>query len=108
VLVDGHPELSCLVLPVQVVGRAITTIEGLADGSTLHPLQQAFWDRQGLQCGFCTPGVLMTLVAYLRDHPAAAEEDIRDAISGNICRCTGYETIIDAALQSASVIRESR
>jgi aerobic-type carbon monoxide dehydrogenase small subunit (CoxS/CutS family) len=108
VLIDGEPVRSCLMFAGQADGRAITTVEGLAatDG-TLHPLQQAFWDCHGLQCGFCTPGVLMTLVAYLRDHPGALEDDIRDAISGNICRCTGYETIVDAALQAASALRES-
>jgi len=108
VLIEGEPVRSCLMFAGQADGRAITTVEGLAatDG-TLHPLQQAFWDRHGLQCGFCTPGVLMTLVAYLRDHPDALEDDIRGAISGNICRCTGYETIVDAALQAASALRES-
>lgn len=109
VLVDGQPLRACLMFAGQASGTQITTVEGLAapDG-TLHPLQQAFWDRHGLQCGFCTPGVLMTLVAYLREQPDADESDIRDAISGNICRCTGYETIVDAALDAVQVMRSPR
>jgi carbon-monoxide dehydrogenase small subunit len=109
VLIDGQPVRSCLLFAGQADGREIMTVEGLAaaDG-TLHPLQQAFWDRHGLQCGFCTPGILMTLVAFLRDQPGAREDDIRDAISGNICRCTGYETIVDAALQAVSACGEVR
>jgi carbon-monoxide dehydrogenase small subunit len=109
VLIDGQPVRSCLMFAAQADGCEVTTVEGLAaaDG-TLHPLQQAFWERHGLQCGFCTPGVLMTLVAYLRDHPGAGEHDIRDAMSGNICRCTGYETIVDAALQAAAAVSGGR
>jgi len=109
VLIDGQPVRSCLMFAAQADGCEVTTVEGLAaaDG-TLHPLQQAFWARHGLQCGFCTPGVLMTLVAYLRDHLGAGEDDIRDAISGNICRCTGYETIVDAALQAAAAVSGGR
>jgi carbon-monoxide dehydrogenase small subunit len=109
VLVDGQPVRACLMFAGQTNGRQITTIEGLAapDG-TLHPLQKAFWDRHGLQCGFCTPGVLMTLVAYLREQPDADETDIRDVISGNICRCTGYETIVDAALDAVQAMRRPR
>jgi aerobic carbon-monoxide dehydrogenase small subunit len=100
VILDGAPVRACLMFAVQADGSSITTVEGLArpDG-TLHPLQQAFWTRHGLQCGFCTPGMLMTLAAYLGEHPDADEHAIRDAISGNICRCTGYETIVDAALE---------
>ena len=106
VIVDGVPVRSCLMFACQANGDTITTIEGLAkpDG-TLHPLQEAFWNRHGLQCGFCTPGMMMTLVAFLGDNPNAAEDEIRDAISGNICRCTGYETIVDAALDAARVIQ---
>ena len=106
VLLDGAPIRSCLLFAVQANGGRVTTIEGLAqpDG-TLHPLQEAFWDRHGLQCGFCTPGVLMTLVAYLQEHPGAEEHAIRDAISGNICRCTGYEPIIAAILVAAAEMR---
>ena len=91
----------------QANGCTVTTVEGLAskDG-VLHPLQQAFWNNHGLQCGFCTPGMMMTLVAYLQENPNADEDDIRAAISGNICRCTGYETIVNAALDAAQVMRE--
>jgi carbon-monoxide dehydrogenase small subunit len=105
VIVDGVPVRSCLMFAGQANGASITTVEGLAkvDG-TLHPLQEAFWNRHGLQCGFCTPGMMMTLVAFLGENPDAAEDDIRDAISGNICRCTGYETIVDAALEAARVM----
>jgi len=97
---DGVPARSCLMLAVQADGAALVTVEGLAaaDGA-LHPLQQAFRDEHGLQCGFCTPGMLMTLVAFLAETPRADEPAIRDAISGNICRCTGYESIVDAALK---------
>jgi aerobic-type carbon monoxide dehydrogenase small subunit (CoxS/CutS family) len=106
VIVDGVPVRSCLRFAGQANGAKIITVEGLAksDG-TLHPVQKAFWNRHGLQCGFCTPGMMMTLVAFLGENPAAQEEDIRDAISGNICRCTGYETIVDAALDAARVMQ---
>jgi aerobic-type carbon monoxide dehydrogenase small subunit (CoxS/CutS family) len=106
VIVNGVALRSCLMFAVQVDGADIQTVEGLskADGS-LHPLQQAFRENHSLQCGFCTPGMLMTLVAFLDDHPEADEAEIRDAISGNICRCTGYETIVDAAQQAANALR---
>lgn len=106
VIVDNVPVRSCLMFAGQANGASITTVEGLAkaDG-TLHPVQQAFWDKHGLQCGFCTPGMMMTLVAFLGENPSADEVDIRDAISGNICRCTGYETIVDAALDAARVMQ---
>jgi carbon-monoxide dehydrogenase small subunit len=107
VLVDGDAVRSCLMLAVQANGHAVTTIEGLAneDGS-LSPLQEAFWKHHGLQCGFCTPGMLTSLTAFLRDNPDADERDIREAISGNICRCTGYQGIVDAALDAAKTMRE--
>jgi carbon-monoxide dehydrogenase small subunit len=106
VLLDGVPVRSCLMFAVQSDGGSITTIEGLSskDGS-LHPLQEAFRSHHGLQCGFCTPGMLMTLYAFLGEHPDAGEDVIRDAISGNICRCTGYEGIVDAALAAAASCR---
>ncbi|MYZ48514.1 (2Fe-2S)-binding protein [Propylenella binzhouense] len=109
VLVDGASVRSCLMLAVQAEGAHVRTIEGLAgpDGE-LHPLQTAFRDKHGLQCGFCTPGMLMTLVEFLEENPDPAEAEIRDAISGNICRCTGYESIVAAALQAAAEIRERR
>ena len=105
-IVNGEPARSCLMLAVQADGCSIRTIEGLADANgTLHPVQQAFWERHGLQCGFCTPGMLTTLAAVLEADPTLDEQAIREAISGNICRCTGYESIVDAALQAAAVMR---
>jgi carbon-monoxide dehydrogenase small subunit len=98
ILFDDEPMRSCLLFAVQADGHSITTVEGLApDAVRLHPLQEAFRNAHGLQCGFCTPGLLMTLVAFLREHPAPSEEEIRQAISGNLCRCTGYENIVKAA-----------
>ena len=97
VLMDGEPVRSCLVFAVQADGHELTTVEGLAPAAgPLHPLQEAFRDAHGLQCGFCTPGFLMTLVAFLRDSPAPSEQEIREAISGNLCRCTGYQNIVEA------------
>ncbi len=100
VLVDGASVRSCLMLAVQVDGAVVETVEGLAaaDGS-LHPLQQAFRDAHGLQCGYCTPGMLMTIVEFLRENPRPSEAEIREAISGNICRCTGYQSIVEAVLR---------
>ena len=97
VLVDGKPVRACLMFAVQAQAKEIRTVEGLAQGEKLHPLQQAFWEHHGLQCGFCTPGMLMSLDAYLRENPGADEAALRDAISGNICRCTGYQSIVRAA-----------
>ena len=106
VLVDGAPVRSCLMFAGQANGASITTIEGLASaGGVLHPIQQAFWNNHGLQCGFCTPGMIMTIKALLAQSPDADEAEIRDAISGNLCRCTGYETIVDAALDAARALR---
>ena len=105
VLVDGEAVRSCLMLGVQANGKDITTIEGLADGDQLNPLQAAFRKHHGLQCGFCTPGFLTTLTAYLRDNPDPTEAEIREAVSGNICRCTGYQGIVAAALDAASQMR---
>ncbi len=106
VLVDGEAVRSCLMLAVQADGREVVTTEGLAgaDG-TLSPLQQAFWEKHGLQCGFCTPGMLTTLTAFLRENPDPTEEQVREAISGNLCRCTGYAGIVDAALAAAQRMR---
>jgi carbon-monoxide dehydrogenase small subunit len=102
VLVGGEAVRSCLMLAVQADGARVTTIEGIAgaDGS-LHPLQAAFHAHHGLQCGFCTPGMIMSLAAYLRDHPGAGAAELRDALSGNICRCTGYQAIIESGLAAA-------
>ena len=106
VLLDGEAVRSCLMFAVQANGREIVTTEGLAaaDG-TLSPLQQAFWEKHGLQCGFCTPGMLTTLTAFLRENPNPTEDEVRDAISGNLCRCTGYANIVAAALEAAKHMR---
>jgi carbon-monoxide dehydrogenase small subunit len=109
VLLDGHSVRSCLMLAVQAHGHEIATVEGIApDGTTLHPLQQAFRDHHGLQCGFCTPGMLTTLIEFLRDNPDPTEEEVRVAISGNLCRCTGYQGIVAAALDAAKRMRGAR
>jgi len=96
VLHDGQPVRACLLLAVQMDGERLATVEGLADGDTLHPIQQAFWDHHGLQCGFCTPGMLLTAKAFLEEHPNPTDDEIREAISGNLCRCTGYHFIVEA------------
>ena len=98
VQIDGVAVRSCLMFAVQVDGKDVRTVEGLATGQNLHPLQAAFHEYHGLQCGFCTPGILMTLEEFLREVPAPTEEDVREALSGNICRCTGYQAIVDATL----------
>ena len=105
VLLDGRAVRSCLLLAVQVNGREVTTVEGLAPAGGLHPLQEAFRDHHGLQCGFCTPGMLTTLVEFLRDNPNPSADEVRIAISGNLCRCTGYHGIVDAALDAAKRLR---
>jgi aerobic-type carbon monoxide dehydrogenase small subunit (CoxS/CutS family) len=96
VLVDGKPHLSCLVLPIQVQGRSITTIEGMADGSQLHPLQTAFAELGAAQCGYCTPGILLSARSLLDENPRPTREEIREALAGNLCRCTGYVKILEA------------
>ncbi len=102
VLLDGEPVRSCLLLAVQADGRELQTVEGLAAGpDELHPLQEAFREAHGLQCGFCTAGILMTLVPFLEEHPDPGEEEIRHALSGNLCRCTGYQHIVDAVRLAA-------
>ena len=106
ILLDGYSARSCLMLAVQADGHEIMTVEGIAiDAGTLHPLQQAFHEHHGLQCGFCTPGILTTLIELLRDNPDPTEEDIRIGISGNLCRCTGYQNIVTAALDAAKRMR---
>jgi aerobic-type carbon monoxide dehydrogenase small subunit (CoxS/CutS family) len=105
VLLNEEPVRSCLMLAVQTDGHAVTTVEGLARDGELHPLQQAFHEAHALQCGFCTPGILMTLVAFLRDHPDADEPMIREGLSGNLCRCTGYQGIVDAVLLATARAR---
>jgi carbon-monoxide dehydrogenase small subunit len=106
VLVDGRTARSCLMLAVQADGASVETVEGMAEGGRLTPLQQAFVDHHGLQCGFCTPGVLATLSELLATHPDPSEADVREWLSGNICRCTGYQGIVDAALAAAKAIRD--
>src|SRR5262245_53963247 len=98
---DGRSAKSCSVLAVQADGADIRTIEGMADGATLHPLQQAFWDQHGLQCGFCTPGMIMQSAWLLEQNPDPSEAEIREGISGNLCRCTGYVNIVKAGQQAA-------
>lgn len=108
VLVDGEAVRSCLMLAVQANGREVTTIEGLAEADgTLHPLQQAFAEKHGLQCGYCTSGMLTSLAAFLRDTPDPTEAEVRVAISGNLCRCTGYQPIVEAALLAAERMRQA-
>jgi len=104
---DGVPTFSCLVLAIQASGSEITTIEGLSVSNKLHPLQQAFIDMGAVQCGFCTPGMILSSLALLRKNPEPDEETIRIALSGNLCRCTGYQKIIDAVLEGAKNMRES-
>jgi len=105
VLHRGEPVRACLLLAVQMDGEAIETVEGLADGDRLHTIQQAFWDHHGLQCGFCTPGMLMTVKALLAEQPDPSEREIREALSGNLCRCTGYHFIVEAVRAAARATR---
>ncbi|MDI3298121.1 MAG: (2Fe-2S)-binding protein [Bacillota bacterium] len=105
VLLDGRPVKSCTLFAVQAEGHAVTTVEGLAREGELHPLQQAFWEQHGLQCGYCTPGMLMTGAALLERRPDPGEEEIRRAISGNLCRCTGYQNIVRAIQEAARAMR---
>jgi len=105
VLVDGKPVRSCLMFGVQAEGKEIRTVEGLADGDTLHPLQQAFWENHGLQCGFCTPGFLMLAAGALEENPDMSDDEIKDVLSSNLCRCTGYQNIIKAVRIAARELR---
>jgi len=106
VLIDGRPVNSCLVLALQADGADVLTIEGLAGGGKLHPIQQAFVDAGGVQCGFCTPGFIMSVFALLRDTPDPSDEEIRTALEGNLCRCTGYEKILGAVRLAAERMQE--
>jgi carbon-monoxide dehydrogenase small subunit len=101
VLWDGEPVRACLLFAIQLDGASLTTVEGLADGDQLHPIQEAFWAAHGLQCGFCTPGILLTAKALLDENPQPDEQEIREAIGGNLCRCTGYHFIVDAIAAAA-------
>ncbi len=107
VLVDGESVRSCLMFAVQANGHEVMTVEGLAPSGELHPLQKAFWEKQGVQCGFCTPGFLMTTYELLQRNPNPSEEEIRSALSGNICRCTGYQHIIEAVKSAAQAMTEA-
>ena len=106
VLLDGTPVKSCTVLAVQASGRAVTTVEGLEQDGKLHAVQEGFWEKHGLQCGYCTPGMMMTSCALLRRNPNPTELEIRQAISGNLCRCTGYVNIVKAVQYAAEKLRK--
>jgi carbon-monoxide dehydrogenase small subunit len=108
VLVDGEPVRSCLMFAVQADGRQIRTVEGLANGAELHPLQQAFIENHGLQCGFCTPGFLMLATGVLEREPDISDEDLIDVLSSNLCRCTGYENIVKAVRAAAAKMSAGR
>jgi aerobic-type carbon monoxide dehydrogenase small subunit (CoxS/CutS family) len=105
VLIDGVPKLSCLVLPAQAEGAEVTTIEGVANGSTLHPVQQAFMDAGAVQCGYCTPGMVLTAKALLESNSTPSTGEIKEALAGNLCRCTGYVGIVEAVSQAAEAGR---
>ncbi len=105
VLVDGESVKSCTMLAVQADGHEITTIEGLADGAVMHPVQAAFQEHHGLQCGYCTPGMVMAAVSLLAEQPDPTEQDVREGIEGNLCRCTGYHNIVKAVLSAAAGAR---
>ncbi|MEW5978112.1 MAG: (2Fe-2S)-binding protein [Acidobacteriota bacterium] len=105
VLLDGHAVKSCTVLAVQADGREVLTVEGLATNGRLHPLQEAFWSEHGLQCGFCTPGMLMAASELLERNPQPTEEEIRHGLEGNLCRCTGYQHIVNAVKAAATQVR---
>ncbi|WP_033288906.1 (2Fe-2S)-binding protein [Amycolatopsis jejuensis] len=104
IVLDGRTARSCCTLAVQADGAEVETVESLADGSTLHPLQEAFWRNHGLQCGFCTPGILLTVRELLATNPDPTDSEIRNALSGNLCRCTGYQFIVDAVKEAAAVL----
>ena len=107
VVVDGETAVkSCTMFAVQADGREVLTVEGMAQGGALHPLQQGFWDQHGLQCGYCTPGMLLTSYAMLKHNPNPTEADIREGLAGNLCRCTGYQNIVKAVQQAAETMRQ--
>jgi len=105
VIVDGEPVRSCLMLAVQAEGVDVKTVEGMATDGTLHPIQEAMWDAHSFQCGFCTPGFVMTVAALLEDNPSPTEAEVREELSGNLCRCTGYQSIVDGVLLAAARMR---
>ena len=107
VVLDGKTAVkSCSMFAVQADGHEVLTVEGLAQGGTLHPIQQAFWDHHGLQCGYCTPGMMLTSVVLLANNPDPSEAEIREGLSGNMCRCTGYQNIVKAVQHAAAVMRQ--
>ncbi len=106
ILADGDPVRACLMFAVQCEGMELRTVEGLADGDILHPIQQAFWENHGLQCGFCTPGFLMLAVGYLEQNPDPGDDELRAVLSSNLCRCTGYQNILKAVRQAATTMRK--
>ena len=106
ILIDGRPVRSCLMFAVQCDGMELRTVEGLADGDLLHPIQQAFWENHGLQCGFCTPGFLMLAVGYLEENPDPDDDELRSVLSSNLCRCTGYQNILKSVKQAAAAMRQ--
>ena len=109
ILLDTVAVRSCLLFAVQANGRELATVEGLDSGpNQMHPLQHGFWEAHGLQCGFCTPGILMSLIPFLQENPDPSEKEIRDLLSGNICRCTGYQKIVEAVQLGARLIQENR
>ena len=107
VVMDGDRAVkSCTMFAVQADGHEILTVEGLAQGGSLHPIQQSFWDEHGLQCGYCTPGMMLTAYALLKHRPTVTEAEVREALAGNLCRCTGYQNIVKAVLRAAEVMRQ--
>jgi carbon-monoxide dehydrogenase small subunit len=106
--INGESVKSCTTLAVQCDGASVTTIEGLANGAELHPLQEGFWEKHGLQCGYCTPGMIMSAKALLASNPTPSEDEIRYGISGNLCRCTGYQKIVEAIQYAAEKLREQQ
>ena len=104
ILLDGKPVRSCLLLAIQLDGASIETVESLERDGKLHPLQHAFWEKHGLQCGYCTPGILMTMKVFLESTPAPSSQEIRVALSGNLCRCTGYQQIVEAVNHAAALL----
>jgi len=105
VLMDGKPVASCLVLAIDAQGKEILTIEGLSEGEKLHPIQEAFLKHGGIQCGFCTPGMVMSAKAFLDEHPKPTQTEVRKAISGNLCRCTGYQQIVDSIMAGSEMMK---
>jgi aerobic carbon-monoxide dehydrogenase small subunit len=107
VLIDGVPKVSCMILAAQLEGRKITTIEGISDSHTLHPVQKAFIEYGAVQCGYCSPGMILSALAFLKNNPEPSRDEIREAISGNLCRCTGYQKIVDAVEAAAWRMKET-